>query len=317
MEYSEDAFARAERENKPVLMVISAVWCYNCQVYEAALDSQEVSQYVNERYVPVFVDYDRRRDIARAYPLAGIPVTSIFAPNGKLIVSAPGYFTQDELLANLELTREHIAKGLQRAGPEKEPERRRSLMRPTTRLLRGYIEDFSILFQRSFDPAFGGFGLAEKEPFAGVLIRFVEMKREGDNRWSQPVRTTLDHMLGREQRVERKQKFALEALIELRQKQTELLREVNALQTEDKIAGIYDAIDGGFFRYATRRDRTVPHFEKMLFENAEIIDLFLTASAVYEDPAYTQAAEKSIEYLVNNLYEDGRFVCSQTADEVY
>jgi len=61
MDYSSEAFVRAKSENKPIFMLITAAWCYNCQIYEEkTLKKKPVAEFINTHYIPVFVDYDRR-----------------------------------------------------------------------------------------------------------------------------------------------------------------------------------------------------------------------------------------------------------------
>ena len=315
LDYSGEAFEKAKKENKPIFMLITAVWCYNCHIYETkTIETEAVAAYINKYYIPVFVDYDRRKDVARTYPAVGIPVTVVFAPNGEELVSVPGYIPVDILLANLKLTLKYIAEEFEPSAPLATAEISRPLVTPTESLLWTYMDRFSNLMQKSFDPAFGGFGLAQKQPFADVITRLLEL---GDKRWNEPVTNTLEYMLGLRQQITDTQRPSFEKLVILRE--TEALGEVDELQTSDKMAGIYDVVEGGFFRYATRRNWTVPHYEKMLFENAQLIDLFLAAYRATGDKQYKTVAEKSLHYLLQNLYDnrEGRFLGSQTADEVY
>lgn len=319
MNYSEQAFARAKAENKPIFMLITAVWCYNCQIYEETLKRPPVAEFINKYYIPVFVDYDRRRDIAATYPAVGIPVTSIFAPNGELLVSVPGYIQQDTLLANLQKTLDYLATDYKPSSTEVSGPEVRHLVRPTQTLLDDYHKEFVLLMAAGFDPAFGGFGLAQKEPHADVLLRLLELKEHGDQQWSKPLRTTLGAMLGLTWKARKGERTSFERLLVLRRKQASLLSEVEALQTKDMIAGIYDRIEGGFFSYDTRRNWTVPHFEKKLFENSQLIDVFLKAYVLDGKSEYRDAAVNSLAYIQQMLFNqtDGRFYGSQLADEVY
>ncbi len=318
--YSEKAFERAHREGKPVFMVVSAVWCFNCKIYEStSLADPGVVRILNEEYVPVFVDYDRRPDIARRYPAGGIPVTVVFAPDGTPLVSVPGVIPAGELLANLRRTLEYVREEYRPAERAGQPGPAEPAAPPTRADLEGYREAFGNTLWRALDPAFGGFGLAQKEPRAEVLRRLVERFRAGEERWGKSLLTTLDHILGRAQKVPRGRRPPFQALLALRANDTERLDEVDALQTEHMLAGLYDPAEGGFFRYATRRDWTVPHFEKMLFDNAALIDLFLSAHAVWPGRGYMEPALASARYVVRTLFEagEGRFLGSQVADEVY
>ncbi len=317
--YSGKAFTRAKTENKPIFMLITAVWCYNCRVYEETLRQAQVAEFINKHYIPVFVDYDRRRDIAASYSAVGIPVTTILAPDGEVLVNAPGYFPADTLLANLRKTIDYLAKDYKPSSTRQSGPEARHMVHPSQTLLEDYDKQFVSLMAAGLDPAFGGFGINQKEPHAGVLLRLLELKEQGDKQWTEPLRITMDAMLGLSRKPRKRGSPSFEKLLALRRGQASLLSEVEALQTKDMIAGIYDRIEGGFFRYDTRRNWTVPHFEKMLFENSQLIDVFLKAYTLYRKTAYKDAAIHSLAYIQRTLFSraDGRFYGSQLADEVY
>jgi len=320
VDYSGQAFIRAKSENKPIFMLITAVWCYNCQIYEETLKKPPVAEFINKHYIPVFVDYDRRRDIAADYASVGIPITVIFAPNGELLVTVPGYIPKDTLLSNLQKTLNFLAGDYTPStAVETGPPIKHKITRPARALLDAYTKQFTLLMAAGLDPAFGGFGLAQKEPHADVLLRLLELKEQGDKRWTEPLHTTLDAILGLTQKPQKREKPSFKRLLALRHNQANLLPEVETLQTKDMIAGIHDRIGGGFFHYDTRRNWTVPHFEKMLFENSQLIDVFLKAYPLYEKTAYKDAAVNSLAYIQRVLFNrsDGRFYGSQLADEVY
>ncbi|GMQ83897.1 MAG: hypothetical protein BMS9Abin06_0643 [Gammaproteobacteria bacterium] len=320
IDYSGQAFARAKAENKPIFMLITAVWCYNCQIYEEkTLKKPSVAEFINKHYIPVFVDYDRRRDIAATYSAVGIPITTIFAPDGEVLVNAPGYIPKDTLLTNLQKTLDYLAKDYEPSSTEESESGAAPLVHPTKMLLDGYGEHFVSEMSRGLDPAYGGFGIGQKEPYADVLLRLLELKEQGAERWTEPLQITLDAILGLTIKLQERERLSFEKLQTLRRKQTSLLSEVEALQTKDMIAGIYDRIEGGFFRYDTRRNWTVPHFEKMLFENSQLVDMFLKAYVLYKKTAYKDAAINSLAYIQRVLFSqnDGRFYGSQLADEVY
>jgi len=320
MDYSGKAFIRAKSENKPIFMLITAVWCYNCQIYEEkTLMKKPVAAFINKHFIPVFVDYDRRQDIAATYSSVGIPVTSIFAPNGEGLVNVPGYIPQDTLLANLQKTLDYLAKDYHPSSMTEPASGVIPLTHSTKMLLDSYDKKFVAQMKGGMDPAYGGFGINQKQPYADVLFRLLELKEQGAKEWAEPLQITLDSILGLTQKSQKKKIPSFKELLALRHKQTSWLSEVESLQTQDMIAGIYDPVDGGFFRYDTRRNWTVPHFEKMLFENSQLIDLFLKAYALEKKTEYRDAAIHSLAYIQRVLFNrsDGRFYGSQLADEVY
>jgi len=202
VDYSGQAFIRAKSENKPIFMLITAVWCYNCQIYEETLKKPSVAEFINKHYIPVFVDYDRRRDVAADYASVGIPITTIFAPNGELLVTVPGYIPKDTLLSNLQKTVDYLAKDYTPStAVETGPPIKRKIIRPGRLLLDAYTKQFALLMAAGLDPAFGGFGLAQKKPHADVLLRLLELKNQGNKQWTEPLHTTLDAILGLTQKA--------------------------------------------------------------------------------------------------------------------
>ena len=321
-EYSQEAFSKAEKEGKPVFMLITAVWCYWCHVYEEkTLEQDSVAQYINENYVPVFVDFDERKDIARGYPASGLPTTVIFAPDGEELVTVPGYIPAEKLIDNLKKTARYIEEEYEPTVSEPIERPRRGIVMPDKEDFSSYIKGFIDLSVSAYDSMYGGFGQAQKEPFAEEFLRILEFSKEknkGD--LLKMVISSLDYMAGFSQKVPiKKRPLSFEELKELRERERIDIHRVARLQDEDVIVGIYDSVEGGFFRYATRRDWTVPHYEKMLSDNATLTLLFLRAYELTGKDRYREVAVKSLDYILSTLYDsnEGRFYGSQDADEVY
>ncbi len=149
------------------------------------------------------------------------------------------------------------------------------------RLDDGMIRTVAEALRRSFDPEFGGFGGPPKFPQPwGLELALDLWQRTGDLSWRTVLGTTLDHLRGGE---------------------------------------IYDAVDGGFFRYATRGDWDRPHYEKLLEPNARMALVYLRASHLTGEVPYRATARGIIDYLYTHLQSetDGWFYGSQTADAEY
>lgn len=322
-EYTPQAFEESKKTGKPVFMFITAIWCFNCHIYvENTLETKEVSEYLNKHFIPVFVDYDKRKDIARQYPATGIPVTNIITPQGERLVSVAGYIPKEKLLKNLELTLKYIKEEYKPAVQSvREEGRLERIILPDKDGLQRYLTGFENMAVLGYDGVFGGFGLGAKQVFGEELLLITELStKEKDKKWHEMLINTINHMAGWSQKVSERRRPSFEDLLRLskRQKEDGAFEEIDNLQIENRIAGIYDHVEGGFFRYATRRDWTVPHYEKMLFENAQLITIFLKAYEITKDARYKEAAVRSIEYCLKNLYIEGkRFSGSQDADEVY
>ncbi len=357
-DYNPEAFALAKKEGKPVFMLITAVWCHWCHVYEEkTLETKEVSDYLNKNYIPVFVDYDKRKDIASKYPAAGLPVTVIMSPAGEELASAPGYIPKDRLLTNLDATVKYVKEKLPPLTPPLNKGGNGGLGEVYEE---GIVEvkkddlermqsNFQMVMAANYDAMYGGFGFANKDPFADTLDYMLTIYEETkDKKWLEMVTNTLDYMAGLKQKLtpptplltsplsppfkggegEVKKggkggfrEIEFSNLLDLynKRKQEGWLDKVHDLQEKHKIAGLYDEAEGGFFRYATQRDWVIPHYEKMLSENAEIIILYLHAYKITGSAKYKDIAIGSLDYILNTLYDkkESRFYGSQDADEIY
>src|SRR3989338_54358 len=102
-EYNHDSFELAKKEDKPVFMLITAVWCYWCHVYrDETLHDGQVVDYLNKNFIPVFVDADKRQDLTRQYLAGGWPSTVIFSPDGREVSRINGHIKKQDLLNYLE-----------------------------------------------------------------------------------------------------------------------------------------------------------------------------------------------------------------------
>lgn len=322
-EYSSEVFEEAEKEKKPIFMLITAVWCYWCHVYEEkTLETKDVADYINNNYLPVFIDYDRRKDIASKYSAGGLPTTVILMPDGEELVSAPGYIENAQLLSNLEETLAYIQKGYEPKGVEKAEDIYRERRNLAKEDLQKYMDYFKRFVDDKYDTQFGGFGLREKYMHGKVVDYLLDVYEESGNKeFLDMALKTLDNMAGRAQRQAKSKRPSFNELVRLREdmKQPDWIAKIARLQTDHKITGLFDNVEGGFFRYATRRDWSVPHYEKMLEDQADIIKAYIHAFKITKEPFYKDIAKRSIEYVLKNLYDekDGRFYGSQDADEIY
>ncbi len=325
LEYSEEAFKKARKENKPVYMLITAVWCYWCQVFEKkTLETEEVSGYLNKHYINIFVDYDRRKDIASRYPPTGLPTTVIFSPEGKELVSVPGFMDKERLLKSLKRTVELLRVEGGREGLEEEESSSppsTGFVYPSDKDLKSLIDRMEEILRSNYDRVYGGFGLKEKQSYGDTLAFLVELYRAtGDRRWLDMVERSLDYIGGLKTAGRRVRKVRGDYLLELyRNREGEdWIDRVGRLQIEDRLYSLHDLFEGGFFRYARSRDWSMPHFEKMLLENAEIIRAYTLTYESTGSRRYELLAIDGIDYVMKHLYSrKGFFYGSQLADDVY
>ncbi len=281
--WGEAAFAQAEREQKPILLSISAVWCHWCHVMdETSYSDPRVIERINQRFVPVRVDNDRRPDINARYNQGGWPTTAFLAPAGALLAGAT-YMPPEQMLGALDQIadfykehREHVeerAVQLRKESPAENPAS--GELRET--MIARVLEEIS----DAYDPEYGGFGTEPKFPMTDVLdFLLQEYRATGDQRLYDMLAKTLLAMSG---------------------------------------GGMYDHTEGGFFRYSTTRDWSVPHFEKMTEDHAALLRILAELTRTTRNQAFRSTLESALRYVRTVLRdaETGFFAGSQDADEAY
>lgn len=284
-EWNDSAFDEAESSGKPVLLAISAVWCHWCHVMDSTTYSNPaVVDAVNSGFVPVRVDSDRNPDINTRYNMGGWPTLAFLTP-GRDVITGATYVPPDQMLGVLD--RIATAYDLQRdellAQARENRAENEAVLTPRP-AGSGLLCDYDRILGKvrsAYDPVHAGFGRQQKFPH-------VE---------------------------------ALEALIfqyELARDPGDLAMVVDTLNAMIK-GEVFDAVAGGMFRYATRRDWTEPHYEKMLGDNAGIARVLLDAHRLTGEPLYLDTARAVFGYLESTLLgsTSGAFFGSQDADEAY
>jgi len=310
-DYSQETFDLAKKEDKPVFMLVTAVWCYWCHVYrDETLHQPEVVDYINNNFIPVFVDADKRQDLTRQYLAGGWPSTVIFAPDGREVSRINGHIKKQDLMGYLK----NVVKFFETNELPQDYKKQELILRtykiiPGTSELQQLTDNLPFIMLQNYDSEFGGFGSGQKFPSAAAWDYMLHAyERTSNKEFLNVVTNTLNHIYN-------------DNYIDDWSKPLDL-GEFNGLRKYDeerKFQGIYDPIEGGFFRYATRRDWSIPHYEKILDVNAEIIRLYLHAYNITKNPKYKEIAEKSLNYAINNFYDkEGGFYGSQDAGhEIY
>ena len=274
-EWSPEAFAEARGDDKPILLSISAVWCHWCHVMdETAYSDQGVIDLVNSEYVPVRVDNDDRPDINARYNMGGWPTTAFLTPQGDILTGAT-YLPADQM--NAALRQVLTAYRTQKPQIVARILEHKKHLGAQARAGAGdvsaaQVDDMLEWLGRAYDGEYGGFGGAPKFPMTDALAFLAEQSvLRGDSSCLQMARQTLEAMAG---------------------------------------GGTYDHVEGGFFRYSTTQDWSVPHFEKMLEDHGGL----LYALALCGDG---DVLDDAARYLETVLREDGCYAGSQDADEEY
>ena len=283
-EWGDEAFAEAKRRDVPILLAISAVWCHWCHVMdETSYSAADTIAFINEHFVAIRVDNDERPDVNRRYNMGGWPSTVFLTPDGE-IVHGGTYIPPEELWNVAQAVDEVWREKRDDIGRRVVEARERELAARTAKpgaLSSEIVDIVAALIRGQFDPEQGGFGREPKFPQTKLLRFLLDEHRRGSAPENAVVlRRTLDAMAGR---------------------------------------GMYDHVEGGFFRYATRRDWTEPHYEKMLEDNAELLAIYADAHRVLPDAGYDKIVRDVIRWMDRALYqsETALWSGSQDADEHY
>jgi uncharacterized protein YyaL (SSP411 family) len=296
-EWGEEAFAAAQRENKPMLLDIGAVWCHWCHVMDReSYDDPEVAAIVNEHFIAVKVDRDERPDIDSRYQAAvsavsgqgGWPLTAFLTPDGKPFYGGT-YFPPTDgygrpsfkrvLLSISNAYREKNGDVLEQAKMvESAIAQAESFSGRDGRVSEHIIAAIQKSAFSMFDAAHGGFGQAPKFPHPSALDLLIERyARAGDESLRNLIVTTLEHMAN---------------------------------------GGVYDQLAGGFHRYSVDERWVVPHFEKMCYDNSELLKNYVHAYQATGSEFFASVARDIIRWMDEWLSdrERGGFYASQDAD---
>ena len=296
-EWGDAAFARAKSENKPVLLDIGAVWCHWCHVIDReSYDNAEIAKIINEHFVAVKVDRDERPDVDSRYQSAvsalsgqgGWPLTGFLLPDGKPFYGGT-YFPPDDQGGRPGFRRVLLAVADSYRNKRPDLERAANSLADAVaqaEIFTGAKAKFDLnvvdaqiqSITKLFDVRNGGFGQAPKFPHASAIELMLERYQESkDKQLLAMAETTLEKMAR---------------------------------------GGVYDQLAGGFHRYSVDERWLVPHFEKMSYDNSELLKNYLHGWLVTQNPFLRETAEGIIGW-VNELLSDqraGGFYASQDAD---
>ncbi len=297
-EWGEEAFAKARAERKPVLLDIGAVWCHWCHVIDReSYENPEIAAMINKLYIPVKVDRDERPDVDARYQSAvsalsgqgGWPLTAFLTPEGKPFFGGT-YFPPDDaggrpgfkriLLAISEAFQSRRADVDQSADALAEAVAQAEIGHGARGIFDARVIDSVVdSARKQFDPAHGGFGHAPKFPHAGTVDLLLECYQ--------------------------------------RSRDPELLRIAERTLEGMALGGVYDQIGGGFHRYSVDERWCVPHFEKMTYDNSELLRSYLHGFQVTGEPLFHETAEGIVAWVDEVLSDQGRggFFASQDADQ--
>jgi uncharacterized protein len=296
-EWGDAAFARAKSEDKPILLDIGAVWCHWCHVIDReSYENAEIAKIINEYFVAVKVDRDERPDVDSRYQSAvsaisgqgGWPLTGFLLSDGKPFFGGT-YFPPEDQMGRPGFRRVLLAVADSYRNKRAELERAANSLADAVsqaEVFTGARADFDLgvvdaqikSITQLFDTKNGGFGRAPKFPHSSAI----------------------DLVLERFQQTKEKHLLAM------------------AETTLEKMArgGVYDQLAGGFHRYSVDERWLVPHFEKMSYDNSELLKNYLHGTQLTQNWLLAETANGIITW-VNEVLSDqanGGFYASQDAD---
>jgi len=296
-EWGDAAFARAKSEDKPILLDIGAVWCHWCHVIDReSYENIEIAKIINEHFVAVKVDRDERPDVDSRYQSAvsaisgqgGWPLTGFLLSDGKPFFGGT-YFPPEDQMGRPGFRRVLLAVADSYRNKRAELERAANSLADAVsqaEVFTGARADFDLgvveaqikSITQLFDIKNGGFGRAPKFPHSSAIDLVLECYQQ----------TKEKHLLAM------------------------------AETTLEKMArgGVYDQLAGGFHRYSVDERWLVPHFEKMSYDNSELLKNFLHGWQLTQNPFLRETAEGIIGWVDEVLsdQDNGGFHASQDAD---
>jgi uncharacterized protein YyaL (SSP411 family) len=296
--WGDEALERARAEQKPIFLSVGYSTCYWCHVMEREVFSNpEIAAQMNENLISIKVDREERPDIDEIYMTAtqlltgsgGWPNSVFLTPEGKPFYAGT-YFPPEDARGRPGFPR--VLAVLQKAWAEKRDSVRASADRVASEIER--VSDLTSVpelappateamtaalaaLRDSFDREQGGFGHGTKFPQAPVLDLLVSRLEQARDPQSEEM----------------------------------LVRTLDAMA----LGGVYDQLGGGFHRYATERSWSIPHFEKMLYDNAQLVGIYARAFALTHSPLYRRVVEQTVDYLDREMSQsEGGFFSAQDAE---
>ena len=311
MEWGESAFTRAAKEDKPILLDIGAVWCHWCHVMDReSYEDSTTARIINDSFIAVKVDRDERPDVDTRYQAAisaisgqgGWPLTAFLTPEGKPYFGGTYFPPEDrhgrpsfqrvlltmaDAFANRRQEVDESAGSVMNAIEQNESFSAHS-GNPGPELL----EKMVLGALKSADFRNGGFGAQPKFPHSSALDLLIDVAQRTAGRTQVKVANETVSVAEAAKRV--------------------------AIVTLKKMArgGVYDHLAGGFHRYSVDEHWVVPHFEKMAYDNSELLKNYVHAYQAFGEEEFARVARDIMRWMNDWLAdrERGGFYASQDAD---
>ena len=292
--WNNDSLAHAQKNNKLIIISIGYSACHWCHVMEhESFEDNEVAETMNQHFINIKVDREERPDVDAIYMKAiqimtgrgGWPLNVVALPDGRPVWGGT-YFRKEEWVSTLEKLQH-----LYQSSPEKMIEYAEKLHLginsvnfsnaeiSSDQLNPNCIEPLIKKWQKSFDLDFGGMARAPKFMMPN---NYKFLLRYGHQ-----------------------------------EKHQDILDFVNLTLTKMAFGGLFDTVDGGFSRYSVDMKWHVPHFEKMLYDNGQLVSLYSDAYKLTKNPLYKEVIEKTLQFVSRELInDDNGFYCALDADSL-
>ena len=289
--WGKEAFEKAKAENKPIFLSIGYSTCYWCHVMEKdSFELEEVAEVLNKHFIAIKVDREERPDVDQIYMDAviamsghgGWPLSAFLTPDRRPFFGGT-FFWKDQFISVLNQIHNAWTNEKEKVLKSAESLTQHISAKPSVPE-DGEIDDdvfrkaIAQLTQR-FDSRWGGFGDAPKFPPSETLSFLLRLHRRSAN--------------------------------------PNLLKMVELTLEKMAYGGMYDHLGGGFARYSTDEKWLVPHFEKMLYDNALLSNVYLEAYQVTKKDFYKDVATETLDYVLRDMTSDkGGFYSAEDAGEV-
>lgn len=296
--WCDEAFKKAKDENKAIFISIGYSSCHWCHVMEEnVFENKECADILNKSFICIKVDREERPDIDKHYQevymmlnrrSGGWPTSIFCTPDNKPFfagtyiapesregsIESMGFIELTKLIAEKVSSRDEQL--LKNADEIESFLNHKEHPKEATVLKEDFIKNFMLQVKNNYDTLYGGFSVAPKFPHASTLGTLLVIdKLYGDKSAKAMILNTLQNM---------------------------------------KKGGMYDLVDGGFCRYSVDDKWLVPHFEKMLYDNALLCEIYTNAYLAYQDNSFLHVAKEIADFWHNHMSEDGLFYSASDAD---
>ena len=280
-DYSRDVIKQNRDKNKPYFLLFAAQWCHWCDLFiEETLSKEKVYTYLRNNFTNIFIDVDIHSSAYRKYKATGVPFTVFLNPDGSPYYKYAGALYAKEFLEVIQDVHKNISENRSVDGEENY----HIEYEPPTELKTADLEKIREMYQQgildNFDLKEFGLGTGEKSILHQTFLYLLDSLRGQDRK--------------------------------------DAIRWISKT-LEKAVENIYDSVEGGFFRYAEKKDWDVPHYEKMADLNAGAVKVLYEINKQSPSPYLKKAADKTVQYLTSTLYDSniGSFLSFQEADTSY